>query len=151
MTAAETRAELEMIWSRREWHGLRRVRLIHGNGEVLRHVVRDWADEKGIRWTTNAHNPGITTLHPGQRETVAEEMFNRPFLRHRHLLQPPDAPQNSRMAEQKVPPKPPAAPAPKPPPALAPPPTPSEEDLFAKELARLDTLDPNLLRRRKGD
>ena len=61
-TAVSARNELEMVWSRRAWQGLRRVRIIHGTGQVLYQVVRKWADEKSIPWTLETYNPGVTIL-----------------------------------------------------------------------------------------
>jgi hypothetical protein len=78
-TALEARAELDRIWGRRCWQGLKRVRVIHGNGSVLRKVVRNWCDERGIPWATELMNPGTTILHPVNRAEFPPSLTHRPF------------------------------------------------------------------------
>lgn len=63
-TAAGMRAELEAVWASGRWRGLRRVRVIHGRGEVLGPVFLEWCDEVGIRWAPEPGNPGATFLYP---------------------------------------------------------------------------------------
>src|SRR5262245_45147813 len=88
-TRAEARAHLEAIWARREWHGLRRVRIIHGTGAVLHRVVRQWCEEKGIPWTTEAQNPGVTILHPGLRPKTPPVPPHHPMAHLKRRLPPP--------------------------------------------------------------
>ena len=66
-TAVECRSRLNSLWATREWQGLQRVRLIHGTGSVLHALVKLWCEEKGIAWTVEPHNPGVTIVHPGQQ------------------------------------------------------------------------------------
>ena len=70
---------LENVWSRRAWHGLQRVRVIHGDGAVLRQVVRQWCDEKGIEWNPERGNPGATIVHPGRRLATTPPAPYRPL------------------------------------------------------------------------
>ena len=58
---------LDANWARRSWNGLRRVRVIHGQGDVLPPALRNWSDAKGIPWAPESGNPGCTILHPGSR------------------------------------------------------------------------------------
>jgi hypothetical protein len=81
-TALEARSELDRIWGRRCWQGLKRVRVIHGNGSVLRKVVRNWCDDRGIPWATELMNPGTTILHPANRTVFPPSVTHRP-LSHR--------------------------------------------------------------------
>jgi len=78
-TSAGARSRLETIWSTKSWHGLRRVRVIHGTGAVLWKVVRTWCEEKGIEWTTESHNAGVTILHPGRRAVSSPAPPHRPL------------------------------------------------------------------------
>jgi hypothetical protein len=131
-TASTARFRLDSEWSRRRWHGMQRVRVIHGTGDVLWQVVRQWSEEKGIAWSPERGNPGATILHPGERLQAGAEPPNRPFARHKEAL------------KASVPPRP-VAPAPAPPaverrerpvtPPVAPPP-----DLMAAEMERLLSL-----------
>lgn len=81
-TALEARSELDRIWGRRCWQGLKRVRVIHGNGVVLRRVVRNWCDDRGIPWATELMNPGTTIIHPANRTVFPPSVTHRP-LSHR--------------------------------------------------------------------
>ena len=65
MTGLEARRYLDDCWGRRIWHGQIRVEIVHGNGHVLRPIVRTWCDEKGISWSTIPQNYGVTVIHPG--------------------------------------------------------------------------------------
>src|SRR5687768_3323122 len=64
-------AWLEENWARPGWRGLRRVRVIHGKGEVLPSALRDWCDSRAIPWAPEAGNPGCTILHPALRTPSA--------------------------------------------------------------------------------
>src|SRR2546430_928504 len=115
MTSGRTRATLERHWASRQWHGLQRVRVIHGTGDVLHAVVRLWCEEKGIEWTTESWNPGVTILLPGRRlQTPAP---------------PPHRPLNGLKKHL------PKAPAARPTPLGGA--SSSDEDLFAQEMDRL--------------
>jgi hypothetical protein len=83
-TSQEARSELNRIWGRRCWQGLRRVRVIHGNGAVLRSVVRNWCEDQGIPWATEPMNPGTTILHPVNRTKFPPAVTHRPLSRQLH-------------------------------------------------------------------
>ncbi len=63
-TAREMRWALDDLAQTSAWRGWRRVRVIHGNGEVLRAYLRDWCHERGVSWSPEPRNPGSTILHP---------------------------------------------------------------------------------------
>jgi hypothetical protein len=130
------RAYLESIWSRREWHGLQRVRVIHGTGATLWRALRQWCDEKGIPWGTEPRNPGVTILHPAHRALPAQALPHRPLAllkRQRPAEKPPE--------EERAPPAPSEA---------APPAAPQKtRDLMAEEFERLLKEDPRLTQKRK--
>ena len=128
-TRAEMRARLEDIWARREWHGLRRVRVIHGTGAVLYKEVRKWCDEKGIPWTTEEHNPGVTILHPGRRANTAPAPPHRPLTAIRQYKEEREKAESTRQQAETENRK--------------------SSDLMAEEFARLAQEDPRTLRRRK--
>lgn len=78
-TASEARSRLNVLWSTREWHGLQRIRVIHGTGSVLHALVKLWSEEKGMSWTVEPHNPGVTILHPGRRLQTPPAPAHRPL------------------------------------------------------------------------
>jgi hypothetical protein len=141
-TAASAREQLETVWSRRAWHGMRRIRIIHGTGEVLHKVVRSWADERSIPWTLETYNPGVTILQPSLRREPAGFAHNFPFARYRDKLKavlPAEEPK-------------PSAPPPAPEKSVAPVAQRSNghsPDLFAQEIERLGEQDPRSLHKRK--
>ncbi len=148
-TRIQARHVLDERWASRAWNGLRRVEIVHGNGDILRKTVRQWCDEKGLHWSTLSHNAGVTILHPGQQARTSALPPPRPLtklseLKHLH----------------KELPKPVTKPAIEPkttginPPSIVsnssvlPPPT--EEDLLALEFERLSNVDPRDVRRLKS-
>ena len=144
-TAASARDQLEFVWSRRIWQGMRRVRIVHGTGAVLYKVVRRWAEEKAIPFTLEAFNPGVTILQPSLRRDHAMPPSNQPFARHvdnlRALL--PPVTENGRRAEES-----PATVSPTPE-ATARPSRQQEKDLFAEAMEQLAMEDPRATHRRK--
>lgn len=146
-TAQEARTVLEGVWSRKVWHGKARVRIIHGTGEVLWSFVRTWADEKGITWTLEGHNTGVTILHPGSRSQTSH-LPNRPFTRHHDVLR-----KAIEQAAASSGPKVTRSPKPVPPTAAvssAPKEVSiSETDLFKQEMERLADIPSTTLQRRK--
>lgn len=141
-TVAQMRAWLETTWARRQWHGLRRVRVIHGTGAVLFRELRRWCDEKGIPWTTEIHNPGVTILHPSHRALPSPPSTHHPFAALKHRLSSRAAP-TPRPSPPKKRPTPPAVPA-----------SPSKPDpdaarLMEEEFDRLAEVDPETLYRWK--
>ena len=87
---AEMLACLERSWSNGVWSGLKRVRLIHGTGEVLFRTARQWADGKGIPWSTEPNNPGVTILHPGLASPYTSAPTKKATItqKHRPIRQP---------------------------------------------------------------
>jgi hypothetical protein len=73
-------AWLEDNWNRKRWQGLRRVRVIHGKGEVLGRALRNWCDAKGISWAPESGNPGATIIHPTSKtpRPASRARLNRP-------------------------------------------------------------------------
>ena len=49
------------------WRGMRRVRVIHGQGEILKEALHRWCQEAGIAFYLEPNNPGSTLLTPNQR------------------------------------------------------------------------------------
>lgn len=148
-TSAGARSRLETIWSTKSWHGLRRVRVIHGTGEVLWKVVRLWCEEKGIEWTTESHNAGVTILHPGRRAVSAPAPPHRPLAKLSEV-------KTSKPKKEAKPEKPPIKTVEPIPPseskkvqATRAPETAEKKDLMAEEFARLAEEDERALRKQK--
>ena len=101
---------LEDNWASRRWHGLRRVRVIHGNGEVLPPALREWCDHKGIQWAPESGNPGTTILHPAARQLPKPPTANKPLREIKKRVSPvlpvkpapPPEPEDSALFEQAV-------------------------------------------------
>ena len=118
---------LEDKWATRKWHGLRRIRIIHGKGDVLHAALREWCDHKGIPWAAESGNPGATIIRPANRdpERQAAVTANKP-LKH--------------IKRQVVP---------SPPPKPIPPPDPADSDMFEQAIAEIEEFDARGLRRSK--
>lgn len=65
LTAEQMQHTLEKHWSK--WRGLRLVRVIHGQGEVLRPALQRWCAERGIPCAPDTYNPGSSLLSPRER------------------------------------------------------------------------------------
>jgi len=91
---------------RRQWYGLQRVRIIHGTGSVLHALVRLWCEEKGLAWTVESQNPGVTILHPGRRLQAAPAPPHRPLnsLNKRLPSRKPEPKLTERLTEEELPP-----------------------------------------------
>ena len=59
-----------------DWRGFRRVRVIHGQGEVLKFTLEDWCREVGIPFESEPNNPGSTLLFPAQRTLPQPKLPN---------------------------------------------------------------------------
>lgn len=127
-TRAAMREELNHIWSRREWHGLRRVRVIHGTGLVLWRVLDEWCEEKGIPYAREEHR-GSTIIFPGQRRLPNTPTRNYPLTPLRGWSPPP---------------KPRQIPRPQPTPE-----EPEDTDLFNQAMEDLEKQDRRTLLRKK--
>jgi hypothetical protein len=135
LTAASARDQLETVWSRRVWQGLRRVRIIHGTGEVLYKIVRLWADDKSIPWTLEAYNPGVTILQPALRREHSVVPANRPFARHRKELTDLVTSKRESAGPDRLP--------------VSVENSAVQADLFAQEIDRLEQQDPRSVHKRK--
>lgn len=138
-TAEAARDQLDLLWSRQTWRGMRRVRIIHGSGEVLYKVVRRWADEQSIPWTVEIYNPGVTILQPALRRHEPDVPANRPFARYHEKLRsliPPEPPNEAQPPDVATNPKPEIRNSKSP-------------DLFALEMERLEKQDPRAIHKRK--
>ena len=71
-TAAEARTLLQSEWP--GWRGMRKVRVIHGRGDVLRAELGRWCREMGIPFRTEENNPGSALLFPLEREAQGAEL-----------------------------------------------------------------------------
>ena len=58
------------------WRGLQRVRVIHGQGEVLKAALENWCREVGIAFYPEPNNPGSTILTPAQRTLPQPKLPN---------------------------------------------------------------------------
>jgi hypothetical protein len=147
-TSAGARSRLETIWSTKSWQGLRRVRVIHGTGEVLWKVVRLWCEEKGIEWTTESHNAGVTILHPGRRAVSAPAPPHRPLaqLSQVKISKPKKEPKPEKPVVKGAEPPPSENPKFKADKPVAKSP---DKDLMAEEFARLAEEDERALRKQK--
>ena len=66
MTAEQMLIDLQQHWT--EWRRLQSVRLIHGQGERLRPTLKQWIEEKGIRFEDEGSNPGSVVIFPNIQE-----------------------------------------------------------------------------------
>ena len=73
MNAEQMRLSLEKSWD--EWRGLRRVRVIHGQGTVLRPALQRWCEEMGIPQDSDYDNPGSSLLYPRDRTLSNSPLF----------------------------------------------------------------------------
>jgi hypothetical protein len=144
-TGAAAKDQLEIVWSRGKWHGFRRVRIIHGTGEVLYKVVRRWADEKSIPWTLEPYNPGVTILQPSLRRGQNAPSQNRPFARHQNALRAFSDRRAAQPEEVKAREVKGDSPGKSPPESQ----DPQSANLFKEEMARLDQQDPRSMHKRK--
>ena len=61
----QMRLNLQRRWP--EWRHLRRVRIIHGRGSVLKPEVEQWCREMGIPFAPEPNNPGALRIFPQER------------------------------------------------------------------------------------
>ena len=101
---------LNAEWGSRRWHGLRRIRIIHGKGEVLHAALREWCDQKGIPWAAEAGNPGATIIRPAGRQAQTFSPAHKPLTHiKRHVTPSPESkppptpdPDDAELFEQAV-------------------------------------------------
>lgn len=65
MTAEQLRIALQQHWS--EWRRLHSVRIVHGQGAVLRPEIVRWCGEMGIPYLPDTRNAGALRIFPRQR------------------------------------------------------------------------------------
>ena len=68
LTAEEMRVALQQKWP--QWQGKQSVRIIHGQGTVLRPEVERWCREMGIPVAIDPGNPGALKIYPRERHTA---------------------------------------------------------------------------------
>lgn len=125
-TTAQMLQTLEDIWASRKWHGLRRVRVVHGTGAALWRVLREWCDVKGIPWVPESSNPGATILHPFRRVLPSPHHPHRPLTRLKHV-QSTHLPLRASSSDSST----------------------ESQDLMAEEFRRLAKVDSHTLHRKK--
>ena len=91
-----------------EWHGMKRVRVIHGQGEVLKFTLENWCREVGIAFHSEPNNPGSTLLSPALRPLPKPNLTNtlaqsglRLTPEQEAELRDPEAAERARIAEKK--------------------------------------------------
>src|SRR5882724_11140337 len=65
MTVEQMRHTLQRLW--KDWRGLRCVRLIHGQGSVLKPELMRWSIGMGIPTGTDGANAGSVLIYPRNR------------------------------------------------------------------------------------
>lgn len=65
LTAEELRMELQRLWPR--WRGLQSVRIVHGQGTVLKPEIVRWCQETGVAFAPDERNAGALRIFPRQR------------------------------------------------------------------------------------
>ncbi len=73
MNAEGMRLTLEKNWD--QWRGLRKVRVIHGQGTVLRPELQKWCLEMGIPIDSDYNNFGSSLLFPRDRTLANSPLF----------------------------------------------------------------------------
>lgn len=68
LTAEQMRVTLQQKWP--QWQGKQSVRIIHGQGTVLRPEVERWCREMGIPVAIDPINPGALKIYPRERHTA---------------------------------------------------------------------------------
>ncbi len=70
LTAEQMRVTLQQKWP--VWQGKQSVRIIHGQGTVLRPEVERWCQEMGIPVAVDPGNPGALKIYPRERHTAPD-------------------------------------------------------------------------------
>jgi hypothetical protein len=73
-TVEQMRHALQQRWP--EWRGMRRVRVIHGQGLALKPALLRWCRERGIPFAPEPHNPGSTYIYPASRQLTETSLTN---------------------------------------------------------------------------
>ncbi len=78
LTSHQTTVALNSRWNSGRWPQLVRIRIIHGTGEVLHIIVREWLDDHQIPWAQERGNPGAVIARPASRSMTAASSGVRP-------------------------------------------------------------------------
>lgn len=65
INAEQMRTLLQQKWD--EWRSLRTVRVVHGQGEILKPALEEWCRSMGIPYELDHKNPGATRIFPNRR------------------------------------------------------------------------------------
>ena len=71
LTAEQMRVTLQQQWA--QWQGKQVVRIIHGQGAVLRPEVERWCQEMGIPVSFDPGNPGALKIYPRERHAPGSQ------------------------------------------------------------------------------
>lgn len=71
LTAEQMRVTLQQQWPK--WQGKQAVRIIHGQGTVLRPEVERWCREMGIPVAIDPGNPGALKIYPRERHAPGSQ------------------------------------------------------------------------------
>ncbi len=71
LTAEQMRVTLQQQWPK--WQGKQAVRIIHGQGAVLRPEVERWCQEMGIPVSIDPGNPGALKIYPRERHAPGSQ------------------------------------------------------------------------------
>ena len=74
LTAEQMRVTLQQKWP--QWQTMQSVRIIHGQGTVLRPEVERWCQEMGIPVAIDPGNPGALKLYPRDRYSAENGIRN---------------------------------------------------------------------------
>jgi hypothetical protein len=85
-TAEQMRHALEQRWA--QWRGMKKVRVIHGRGAILKPELERWCEEMGIPFSNDAQNAGSTCIFPTRRTIPSATL--RTTLREKGLRLTPE-------------------------------------------------------------
>lgn len=71
LTAEQMRVTLQQQWPK--WQGKQAVRIIHGQGTILRPEVERWCQEMGIPVSIDPGNPGALKIFPRERHAPGSQ------------------------------------------------------------------------------
>jgi hypothetical protein len=74
LTAEQARLALQRSWP--GWRGMRSVRIVHGQGAVLKPEIVRWCSEMGIPCLPDDRNPGALRILPLERKLPAGGISN---------------------------------------------------------------------------
>ncbi|HZT42438.1 MAG TPA: Smr/MutS family protein [Chthonomonadaceae bacterium] len=102
----QMRLNLQQRWP--DWRNLRRVRIIHGRGSILKPEVEQWCRDMGIPFAPEPNNPGALRIFPRERTlpdrplaVTLEEKGLRLTPEQEAYLRDPEASERKRAEEQR--------------------------------------------------